>query len=165
MATDKWVCYLIRSLDSNKTYIGSTNNFENRLTKHNTGKGAKYTRGSTWIPVLIIENFLTKRSCLSFEFQWKRLSKKRSNSRFLLCDVNCNLKYTKDTVINRILDLLFFTHNHTFTTINKYTINDKLNLPIIVSTISIINFHPCLILENFNFPFFVIINDNNQNDV
>ena len=30
------------------SYVGYTNNLENRLKKHNEGKGAKSTRGKKW---------------------------------------------------------------------------------------------------------------------
>jgi len=90
MSTDKWVCYLLYSLESNSTYIGSTNNAEKRLNAHNSGKGAKYTMGETWCPYLIIHGFENKIMCLSFESQWKRLSKRRNNSRMSLVNQVCS---------------------------------------------------------------------------
>ena len=30
------------------TYVGYTNNLEKRMNSHNTGKGAKFTRGKKW---------------------------------------------------------------------------------------------------------------------
>lgn len=101
----KWLCYMIYSYDNNKTYIGSTNNFIKRLGTHNKGKGAKYTRGCKWNCGFIIRGFEHKNECLSFESGLKKVSKFRNNSRF------CNLKYTKNTKINRLLDLLFFINN------------------------------------------------------
>jgi predicted GIY-YIG superfamily endonuclease len=107
---DNWVCYLIRSLDSNCTYIGATNNFKKRITTHNKGKGAKYTKGQLWVPILIVSNFETKNACLSFESGWKRLSRTRKNSKL----EKFNLKYDKDTKWNRIMDLLYFVHNFAY---------------------------------------------------
>lgn len=112
-----WVCYMIVSLTSNDTYIGSSNNQPKRLKTHNSGgsAGAKYTRGQTWIPVLIVSGFNNKKECLSFESGWKKLAKKRNN--FRLCFVNLmantNYKYTREPKWNRIMDLLYFIHNFT----------------------------------------------------
>jgi predicted GIY-YIG superfamily endonuclease len=132
----KWVCYLITSLSSNDTYIGATNNPENRLYNHNRkGKyGAKRTRGQTWIPIVIISGFESKISCLSFEAGWKRLAKRRSNEKLepinYMCDLN--LKYVqKDTKWNRIMDLLYFMHNFTYIE-KKFKINYDLRHPIYV---------------------------------
>ena len=42
--------YLIGCYKNNKltTYIGYTNNLENRIKLHNEGKGAKFTKGRKW---------------------------------------------------------------------------------------------------------------------
>ena len=43
--------YLIVSKDKNKkrfSYVGYTGNLEKRLNLHNSGKGAKFTRGKKW---------------------------------------------------------------------------------------------------------------------
>lgn len=134
----EWVCYMIRSLDTNHTYIGSSNNPRNRLNNHNNSdksikrKGAVRTSGQTWIPVLIVSGFISKIACLSFEAGWKRLAKTRKNDKNKKINniSNINLQYTKDPRINRIIDLLFFTNN--FTVINdKFAANYKLNHAII----------------------------------
>ncbi len=43
--------YLILNIKDNKTisYVGWTNNLKKRLELHNSGKGAKFTRGRKWI--------------------------------------------------------------------------------------------------------------------
>jgi putative endonuclease len=124
--TDNWGCYLLRSLNSNCTYIGATNNLELRLTKHNTGRGAKYTSGETWIVVLYVTGFDCKKTCLSFESHWKKLSKKRSNDRFKLFNVLNNTHYySKDTVHNRIMDLFYYTHYMTIRNSTKCYLNNK----------------------------------------
>lgn len=147
-----WSCYLIRSLNTNQTYIGSSNNPIKRLETHNKGKGAKRTKGQTWIHVLIISNFPNKNSCLSFESNWKRLCKRRNNSRLTFF----NEKYKKDPKINRILDLLYYVYNITYIS-NKYKLNYNLKNPI--------NFPEELIFEIFsenwiydlNWPFFITL--------
>ena len=42
--------YLIVSKVKKKTisYVGYTNNINNRINLHNSGKGAKFTRGKKW---------------------------------------------------------------------------------------------------------------------
>jgi len=46
----KYAVYLILSSVKNKTisYVGYTNNIEKRLKLHNSGKGAKFTKGKKW---------------------------------------------------------------------------------------------------------------------
>ena len=53
-----------------KTYVGYTNNLELRLEKHNTGKGAKSTKGYKW-KVIYSKKFKTKNSAMSFEYKLK----------------------------------------------------------------------------------------------
>lgn len=132
-----WLCYLIMSLDSNDTYIGSTNNFVRRLNDHNNNnpnikrRGAIRTSGKTWIPILIVYGFHHKNACLSFEAGWKRLSKKRNNQRLYYLNImtNTNLCYTQDTKWNRIIDLIFFMHNFTFMD-TKFMLNHDIRHPI-----------------------------------
>ena len=67
--TDNWLCYLIKSVDSNRTYIGA-NNLERRLNDHcglNEIKRSQTTRGEMWYAVLYIDGFKNKIECLSFE--------------------------------------------------------------------------------------------------
>ncbi len=114
-----WVCYLIMSLNSNDTYIGSSNNQPKRLANHNNDnpnikrRGAKRTRGQTWVPIIIISGFHDKKACLSFEAGWKRLSRKRNNDRLSMINIinGYDLKYNRDPKWNRIMDLLYFLDN------------------------------------------------------
>lgn len=57
-------------------YGGYTNDLENRIKKHNSGKGAKYTRARK--PVMLIFNkaFETKTEALKAEYSFKRLTRK-----------------------------------------------------------------------------------------
>jgi len=125
-----WSCYLLTSLDSTATYIGSTNDPQKRLSKHNSGTGAKYTRGKTWIPILIISGFHHKNACLSFEAGWKKLSKNRNQ--YKLFDISLldgPLNYTGDNRWKRIMDLLYFVHNVTLLD-TKFRINYDIRHPI-----------------------------------
>ena len=54
-----------------KTYVGWTNDLERRLAAHNTGKGARSTRGRTW-RILYSESFATRREAMSREWHLKR---------------------------------------------------------------------------------------------
>lgn len=133
---NNWTCYLLRSLDSNKTYIGSTNDISRRLKDHNSRqksrRGAKYTCHETWVPIMFISGFEDKKACLSFESGWKRLAKGRNNSRFEI--INCiydkHFKYSKSCQFNRILDLLFFVHNFTYLG-THFVLNRDMKHPII----------------------------------
>lgn len=63
-------CYILRSLVSNRTYIGYTVNFARRIRQHNgeIKGGAKRTRRfRPWTPVCIIQGFYEASSALRFE--------------------------------------------------------------------------------------------------
>lgn len=127
-----WVCYLIVSEQTKQTYVGASNDAERRLRTHNTGRGAKRTRGQTWSHVVIVSGFGCKQECLSFEAGWKRLGKRRTRAR--LAKLNTQLQtssnsqremisgnpggtdyaYSSDTVWNRLLDLLYFVRTFNF---------------------------------------------------
>jgi putative endonuclease len=53
-----------------KTYVGYTNNLELRLEKHNSGKGAKSTKGYKW-KIIYSKKFKTKKSAMSYEYKLK----------------------------------------------------------------------------------------------
>tara|TARA_B000000609_G_C24119330_1_gene318635 strand:+ start:232 stop:450 length:219 start_codon:yes stop_codon:yes gene_type:complete len=52
------------------TYVGYTNNMNNRLKQHNTGKGAKFTRGRKW-KIIYKEKFSSKKEAISREYYIK----------------------------------------------------------------------------------------------
>lgn len=70
------ICYVIQSTTTSRTYCGFTNNFKQRIRKHN-GEivgGAKYTRvGRPWVPLFIVEGFPTKNHALKFEWRIKHI--------------------------------------------------------------------------------------------
>lgn len=53
------------------TYVGWTNDVPRRLKQHNSGKGARTTRGRSWA-LLHSEAFATKREAMSREWHLKR---------------------------------------------------------------------------------------------
>jgi len=54
-----------------RTYIGWTNDLDRRLNKHNSGAGAKSTRGRVW-SLLYVERYETKSEAMSREWRLKR---------------------------------------------------------------------------------------------
>ena len=52
------------------TYVGYTNNLKKRISLHNSGKGAKFTRGRKW-RLIYKEKFNSKREAISREYYIK----------------------------------------------------------------------------------------------
>ena len=65
--------YVIGSLKNSKpkTYVGSTKDLNERLKKHNLGKGAKSTRGRKW-KIIYHEIFNSKEKALRREYYLKK---------------------------------------------------------------------------------------------
>ncbi len=59
------------------TYVGYTNNLEKRINLHNSGKGAKFTRGKKW-KLIYREKFKTKIEAISREYYIKKNRKLRN---------------------------------------------------------------------------------------
>ena len=53
------------------SYVGYTNNLKKRLDLHNSGKGAKFTRGRKWI-LIYKEKFKSKNEAISREYYIKK---------------------------------------------------------------------------------------------
>ena len=72
--------YMLKSTGSSyvKTYVGFTNNIELRVSKHNTNKGAKATRGYKW-KVIYSKKFKDKNTAMSFEYKLKKNRIKRAS--------------------------------------------------------------------------------------
>ena len=67
-----------KSAEFVKTYVGYTTNYKKRLLKHNSGTGAKSTKGYKWI-VIYKRYFKTKNEAMSYEYKLKNDKKKRQN--------------------------------------------------------------------------------------
>ena len=52
------------------TYVGYTKNLKKRVLLHNSGKGAKFTRGRKWI-LIYKEKFNSKKEAISREYYIK----------------------------------------------------------------------------------------------
>jgi putative endonuclease len=74
----KYFVYMILSKINSRyiSYVGYTNNLENRLFLHNTSKGAKFTRGRTW-KLIYSKTYYDKSEAMSEEFKLKKNYKKR----------------------------------------------------------------------------------------
>ena len=74
----KYVVYLIITSAKNKTisYVGYTNNIEKRLKLHNSGKGAKFTKGKKW-KLAYSQNYKSKIKAMQEEYKLKRNYKLR----------------------------------------------------------------------------------------
>lgn len=65
--------YLIITTSSKikKSYVGYTKNLKKRLILHNSGKGAKSTKGFKW-KLLFKKKFITKIEAMKFEYFLKK---------------------------------------------------------------------------------------------
>ena len=131
---NQWCCYLLGSLEGNRrTYIGATPDLAKRLWKHNTGRGAKYTRGGAWTVVAYVTGFPDKRACLSFESGWKICYRRRKADRFRVLEqlAGYQLRYNGDPLNDRLLDLLWFT-SYSQRWEYGYKRNENVSLPLTV---------------------------------
>tara|TARA_B100000795_G_C22783620_1_gene433534 strand:- start:1833 stop:2081 length:249 start_codon:yes stop_codon:yes gene_type:complete len=53
------------------SYVGYTINLEKRINLHNSGKGAKFTRGRFWV-LLYYKKYKSKKKALSEEYKLKK---------------------------------------------------------------------------------------------
>ncbi len=72
MTKRQWVVYLVRCSDKS-LYCGITNNLENRLAAHNSGKGAKYTRSRRPVTLIGTSPEMTKSDALKLEYRVKQV--------------------------------------------------------------------------------------------
>ena len=77
--------YMLKSNTANSvTYVGYTSDLKKRIKLHNTGKGAKFTRGRTW-KLIYKESFKSKSKAISREYYIK-------NNRTLRNKIKNNIK-------------------------------------------------------------------------
>ena len=64
--------YMLKCVSSVKkrTYVGYTKDLKDRINKHNSNKGAKYTKGNKW-EVIYKKKFLSKSKAMSYEYKLK----------------------------------------------------------------------------------------------
>ena len=70
--------YILGSIGNGgpRTYVGWTTDLDARLETHNSGKGAKSTRGRTW-ELLYAERYVNRGEAMSREWHLKRDRKLR----------------------------------------------------------------------------------------
>ena len=77
--------YMLKSKGNKPvTYVCYTNNLEKRVNLHNSGKGAKFTRGRKWT-LIYKEKYKSKKEAISREYYIKTnkpLRKKLKNENF-----------------------------------------------------------------------------------
>jgi putative endonuclease len=68
----KFFVYVLGSVENEaRSYVGWTLDLDARLTKHNSGTGARSTRGREW-ELLYAECYTTRREAMSREWHLKR---------------------------------------------------------------------------------------------
>jgi putative endonuclease len=89
---EKFFVYMIANLSNKKitTYVGWTNNLKKRLQLHNSGKGAKFTRGRKWI-LIFKKKMLSKKNAMQFEYKLKKDRKIRKDiiTKYIRTTSNC----------------------------------------------------------------------------
>ena len=89
---EKFYVYLIANFNNKKiiTYVGWTNNLKKRLQLHNSGQGAKFTRGRKWI-LIFKKKLLSKKKAMQFEYKLKKDRKARKViiNKFISTTQNC----------------------------------------------------------------------------
>ena len=67
--------YILKCKDGS-LYTGWTNDLEQRVAAHNTGKGAKYTKARRPVELVYFEEFETKEQALKREYAIKQIARK-----------------------------------------------------------------------------------------
>jgi|TARA_B100001093_G_scaffold300056_1_gene286120 putative endonuclease len=69
---------MLKSIEQNSvTYVGYTKNLKERISLHNKGKGAKFTRGRKW-KLIYKEKYSSKNKAISREYYIKKNKKLRN---------------------------------------------------------------------------------------
>jgi predicted GIY-YIG superfamily endonuclease len=143
---EKYLCYILSSNDSSKTYVGITNNMDRRLRQHNGELvgGAKYTNiGRPWRISAIITGFENHQQVLQFEWALKYMTK--TIKRYKISENKYRKYFTPTQVRGKALVKLINKEKWTSNSINanlvqlkinwynEYIIPDKYKLPTYVS--------------------------------
>ncbi|MEG1497520.1 MAG: GIY-YIG nuclease family protein [Clostridiales bacterium] len=71
-----YIVYMLRCSDDT-LYTGITNNLERRINQHNSGTGAKYTRGRCPVYLVYTEECTNQSMALKREIALKKLSRQK----------------------------------------------------------------------------------------
>ena len=70
----RWYVYILECSDRS-LYTGYTNNVEKRVAKHQSGKGAKYTRGRRPVKLAAVWEYPSKSFAMRWEYMIKQMSR------------------------------------------------------------------------------------------
>ena len=73
MASQVWYVYVLYSTTTGKLYTGISTDVTARLARHNSGKGAKYTRAGRPWQVVWVRKTANKSEALKLEFIIKKM--------------------------------------------------------------------------------------------
>ena len=68
--------YILKCSDGTY-YTGWTNNLEKRVSDHNLGRGAKYTKARRPVELIYYEEFITKEEAMKREYAIKHLTRQK----------------------------------------------------------------------------------------
>ena len=73
-----YIVYLLVSKSKNRliSYVGYTNNIKKRISSHNEGKGAKFTKGKKW-EIIYQKRYKNKSEAMKEEYKLKKNYKLR----------------------------------------------------------------------------------------
>lgn len=71
--------YILKCKDDS-LYTGWTNDLKKRITSHNAGKGAKYTKARRPVELVYYEEFQTREEAMKKEYAIKQLSRKEKEA-------------------------------------------------------------------------------------
>jgi putative endonuclease len=70
--------YMLKSIEEKSvTYVGYTKDIQKRIALHNSGKGAKFTRGRKWV-LIYKEKLSSKSEAISREYYIKNHKSERN---------------------------------------------------------------------------------------
>ena len=76
MSNDRWHLYVVQCSDDS-LYTGITTDLSRRISEHNQGKGAKYTRGRGPVSIVYTESHPDRSSASKAESAFKKLTRKK----------------------------------------------------------------------------------------
>ena len=71
--------YILKCKDDS-LYTGWSNDLKKRITSHNAGKGAKYTKARRPVELVYYEEFQTREEAMKREYAIKQLSRKEKEA-------------------------------------------------------------------------------------
>ena len=71
--------YILKCKDDS-LYTGWTNDLKKRITSHNAGKGAKYTKARRQVELVYYEEVQTREEAMKREYAIKQLSRKEKEA-------------------------------------------------------------------------------------